>query len=364
MSTWTTTHSLAQIAARLATARSIVVLTHQKPDGDAVGSSVALVRALNATGTPGLKPRAEAWYAGPFPPWMGDIIGATPHKRFEGNNQPPRHADPEVIVIVDTGSWSQLEPFADFIRGRASEIIIIDHHRQGDAEIGEWRHLATDTAAACMPVAELCRALLNAPSLTAIPEEIATPLYLGTATDTGWFKHSNVNRAVMQLAGDLLAAGARNTWLYQCIEQRDSLGRLKLLARALSTIELADEGRLAIMTLKKQDFEESGAAPGESGGFVDFPALMPNVRVVALLTEASDYERADEGGDPGAAKMRIITKISMRSKEGAKAVDVNAAAKKFGGGGHIRAAGARVQASMEETRRMVIDAVREQTGTW
>jgi phosphoesterase RecJ-like protein len=362
--TWTTTHSIADIAARLRSARSVVVLTHMKPDGDAAGSSLALTRALNLTGTPGLPPRAEAWYAGPFPPWMNDIVGSTPHRKFEQGTEVPRHADPEVIVVVDTGSWSQLEPFADFLRGRASETIIIDHHKQGDPEIADTRHLATSSAAACMPVADLCRLILNLPSTTKLPEEVATPLFLGTATDTGWFKHSNVNREVMQIAGDLLAAGARNTWLYQMIEQRDTLGRLKLLSRALDSIELADDGRLAIMTLTKSDFEETGAAPGESGGFVDFPALMPNVRVVALLTEASDWERADEGGDPAAAKKRTLTKISLRSKEGSKAVDVNAAAKKFGGGGHIRAAGARVHAPIDQTKQLVIDAVREQTGAW
>ncbi|MFZ4575015.1 MAG: DHH family phosphoesterase [Phycisphaerales bacterium] len=364
MSTWNSTHTIAQAGARLRDARSITVITHMKPDGDAVGSSLALVRALNLTGTPGLPPRAEAWYAGPFPPWMSDIVGSTPHRKFEGANQPPRHADPEVVVVVDTGSWSQLEPFADFLRGRSAETIIIDHHKQGDPEIADWRVLDTSAAAVCLPIAELCRELLRLPGVDALPEAVATPLFLGTATDTGWFKHSNVGPAVMRTAGDLLAAGAKNTWLFQMIEQRDSLGRLRLLSRALASLELADDGRLGIMTLTKSDFEETGAAPGESGGFVDFPALMPNVRVVALLTEASDWEKPDEGGDAAEAKKRTITKISFRSKEGAKAVDVNLAARQFGGGGHLRAAGARAAAGIDETKRRVIEVIREQTGTW
>ena len=364
MSSWNTTHSIAQIAQRLKHARSIIVITHQKPDGDAAGSSLALARALNMTGTPGLPARAQVWYAGPFPPWINDLTGDTPVRKFENGEEPPRHADPEVIAIVDTGSWGQLEPFADFLRGREDECIIIDHHKQGDPDIASWRHLATDDAAVCIPVAELCREILGAQSLAQLPESIATPLYLGTATDTGWFKHSNVNQSVMRVAGDLLAAGARNTWLFQTIEQRDSLGRLKLLSRALASLELFDNGRLAMMTLTKRDFEEAGASPGESGGFVDFPALMPQVKVVALLTEAQDFERASEGGDPAAAKARTITKISMRSKEGKQAVDVNAAAKIMGGGGHIRAAGARVAANLEQTKALVINAIQAQTGSW
>jgi phosphoesterase RecJ-like protein len=187
---------------------------------------------------------------------------------------------------------------------------------------------------------------------------------MGLATDTGWFKHSNVNREVMMTAGDLLASGARNTWIFQMIEQRDSIGRLKLLARALDSLTIEDQGRLAIMTLTKQDFEDAGAAPGESGGFVDFPALMPDVRVVALLTEASDWEDAGAGGDAGAAKRRLVTKISFRSKEGERAVDVNLAARSLGGGGHIRAAGARFAGDLAETRRRVIEIIQEQTKTW
>lgn len=364
MSTWTTTHSISQIAQRLKHARSVIVLTHQKPDGDAAGSSLALVRALNMTGTPGLPARAQVWYAGPFPPWLNDLAGDTPIRKFDNGEQPPQHADPEVIVIVDTGSWGQLEPFADFLRNRSNECIIIDHHKQGDAEIASWRHLATDEAAACIPVSALCRELLALDSISKLPESIATPLYLGTATDTGWFKHSNVTRSVMQVAGDLLEAGARNTWLFQTVEQRDSLGRLKLLSRALAGLELFDNGRIAVMSLMKSDFDECGASPGESGGFVDFPSQMPQVKVVVLLTEASDYERADEGGDPTAAKKRTVTKISMRSKEGAKAVDVNAAANILGGGGHIRAAGARVASDMERTKNLVLDAIMSQTRSW
>ena len=143
----------------------------------------------------------------------------------------------------------------------------------------------------------------------------------------------------------------------QLIEQRDTLGRQKLLSRALASLSLELGGRVGVMSLTKSDFAESKAEPGESGGFIDFPSFIPTVRVSVLLTEGSDWQSAADGGDPAAAKRKIMTKISMRSKEGTNAVDVNAVAQEFGGGGHIRAAGARLDANIDDTRRKLLDAL-------
>ena len=359
-----------EIAAWLRDCRRIVVLTHVKPDGDAVGSSIAVTRALNLLDA-GRQPRAEAWYFGPLPPWFDDVVGNTPHRLIDPRSpgkEPPDHADPEAIVIVDTGSWMQLDPIADWLRKRTEVAVVIDHHVQGDPEIAELRVVDISAAAACQPAAELCRRLLDLPAPSKLPVEVATPLYLGLATDTGWFRHSNVDRAVMTLSGDLIAAGARHVWLYQTVEQQDTPGRLRLLARALASLELVEIGKntdgspahLAIMSLRKQDFAESAAAPGESGGFVDYTQGIASVRVTALLTEVS----AAEFGINGAANGTDLTKISLRSKNPTKPgqidVDVNAAAKGLQGGGHVRAAGGRMPVNLEATKKLVIDAVRGQ----
>lgn len=349
--------TLESIAQRLRHARSVLVLTHLKPDGDAIGSSIALVRALNLTTPAGLPPRAKAWYSGPFPPWQSDVVKNTPHALIDPKQGPDRHADFEAIVVIDTGSWTQLEPFADFLKGRAEETIIVDHHRQGHPEIADTRFIEPNFAAACQPAAELCRLILGLPSLGKLPVEVATPLYLGICTDTGWFRHSNVSPTVLHTAAELIEAGVNHTGLYQLIEQRDTLGRQKLLSRALASLTLELSGRVGVMSLTKADFAESKAEPGESGGFIDFPSSIPTVRVSVLLTEGSDWQSSAEGGDPAEAKRKIITKISMRSKEGTNAVDVNAVAQEFGGGGHIRAAGARLDASIDDTRRKLLESL-------
>lgn len=350
MSEWTTNATLTQMADRLRGSRRVVVLTHLKPDGDAVGSSIALVRALNTPG-PWVTPnRAEAWYFGPMPPWLADIAGDTPY-RVLGAEGPPEGAAPDAVVVTDTGSWSQLEPVREWLGARRGMTMVVDHHVQGDADVAELRHIDTKAAAACQIMAEFARLLLSRGSVAELPPAIAEPLYLGLATDTGWFKHSNVNHAVMEAAGQLLDAGADNVRLYQVVEQRETLPRLRLLSRALASLDLHEHGRLAVMTLRRTDFQETGAAPGESGGFVDFGQSIAGVQVTAVLTEAAPGEYGPQSG--------AVTKISLRSKPTEPAVDVNAICKTLGGGGHVRAAGARVASPIDAAKAQVVRLVAE-----
>ncbi|CAG0949713.1 bifunctional oligoribonuclease and PAP phosphatase NrnA [Phycisphaerales bacterium] len=344
---WKTNASLAEIAEFLRGKRRIVVTTHVKPDGDAVGSSLALVRALNLPGAWGPwvpANRAEAWYFGPMPPWLRDIAGDTPYRVLDSGGMPEVDGL-DAVVVVDTGSWLQLEALREWITARHEMVSLIDHHVQGNAAVAPRRHIDTSAAAACQPVAELCRLLLGKGSLAELPGPVAEMLYLGLATDTGWFRHSNVNHRVMETAGELLDAKADNVRLYQVVEQRESVSRLKLLSRALASLELFDHDRIAVMTLTREDFHGAHAQPGESGGFVDFGQAISGVLVTALLTEAEPGEFGGRGP---------VTKVSLRSKVG---VDVNAVAKVLGGGGHVQAAGARPSLAMDAAKREVVRLV-------
>jgi phosphoesterase RecJ-like protein len=355
LTTWTTNSTLEKIAARLRAARKIVVLTHVKPDGDAVGSTTALVRALNKPREWSKGPRAEAWYFGPTPPWLADVVGDTPHQLL-GEKGPPDVDGVDAIAVLDTGSWTQLEAVHQWLGPKRDLTVLIDHHVQGDPEVAAERVIDTTAAAVCQPAAELCRLVLGVADRTKLPPDVAEPLYLGLATDTGWFRHSNVSRAVMVCAGDLLEAGANHVRLFQALEQGESASRLRLLSRALATLELLDQDRLAVMTLTKKDFAESGAQPGESGGFVDFGQSISKVEVTCLLTEAT----ANDYG-PGVDPKAPLTKISLRSKASGHEIDVNQIAKSLGGGGHVRAAGARTSMSISDTKAAILKLVQEQT---
>jgi phosphoesterase RecJ-like protein len=342
---WASNSDLPAIASWLRGVKRVVVLTHVKPDGDAVGSTVAATRAINLAAG---RQVAMPWYWGPLPDWMPEVIGDTAYRVVDEQNRAEHDdgEDPDGVLILDTGSWTQLHEVREWLLKRTHIAAMIDHHRQGDPDVADKRVIEGDAAAVCEPVAELCSLLLKAPGVSALPLEVAEPLYLGLATDTGWFKHSNVSPPVLRTAAALLEAGVNHSRLYALVEQRDRVSRLRLMARALSSLELHDRDRIAVLTLTLQDFHDCHAASTDSAGFSELALSADKVQVCVLITEAFVHE-----GDGN------ITKVSFRSKEGPDSVDVNAVAKKLGGGGHIRAAGAKVSAGVAETRKRVLGAL-------
>jgi len=273
------------------------------------------------------------------------LAGSTKVRHIEPGDSPAFTLDPEAIVVCDTGTWGQVDGYADWLRSRSERACVIDHHLQGHPDTAPMRHLDTEAAAVCQPVAELCRLILGKASVADLPAEIGEPLYFGTATDTGWFRHGNVNAAVLRTAGDLLATGVNHERLYNATEMNDRPARLRLMARALNSLELHENDSIVFMSLRPVDLVETGAAPGDSGGFVDIARGVGKVKVSALLTEVETPEK------------KLITKISLRSKGGDDAVDVNQVAQKLGGGGHARAAGARVFDGLDVAKAKLLEAL-------
>ena len=338
---WTANTDTAGAARWLADRAFVVVTTHTKPDGDAVGSTLALARTLRSLGK-----RAEVWYLGPLPLWLAEVALETPVRSIEREGL-PADSNPDGVVLLDTGSWSQFDGLREWLGVRADRTLVIDHHLHGDGDIAALRLLDVRAAAACQPVAEVCRHVLGLPSASRLPPDVATPLYLGLATDTGWFRYSNVSSSVMRLAADLIEAGADHVDLFRIVEQQDEPGRFRLLAAALSSLEFHADDRIALMSLTMDDFHRAEADRTDSGGFADKVLAVRTVVVAAVLTEVSD---GTQGKPP-------LTKISLRSKDGPNAIDVNELSRALGGGGHARAAGARVAAPLAETRSRLLDAL-------
>lgn len=338
---------LARIASFLLAAPHVLALTHAKPDGDAAGSSLAVVRALNHL----REQSATAWYFSPFPNFMSAVVQATRVRSFEQGSPGSALALPELpsgtrFLVIDTCSWMQLGPSASLLRGAADRTCVVDHHVSGDADIAQLRHVDTRCAAACQIAAQLCSLLLKCP-VDKLPQDVAEPLYLGLATDTGWFKHSNVTGDVLRTAAQLIDAGANAVRLYQLVEQTETPGRLRALAKALASLQLRCEGHLALMHLSLDDLRAAGAQPGETGGFTDFTQNIPSVAVTALLTQMPE-----DVSNPAAPNV----KISMRSKALDPAIDVNAIAMKMNGGGHVRAAGAKLRAANMEVALDILES--------
>lgn len=334
--------TLEQVAARLREARNVAILTHSKPDGDAVGSSLALARSLARIGA-----KARPVFLPPWSPRMDPIVGATPIiKEAHGTWKREDLADVDCVAVVDTGSWTQVADAREWLEPRRARTVVVDHHAHGDPDLSALRHVDTSAAAAAQLVAEVCRQLLNVPRCSRLPLEVAEPLYLGLATDTGWFRHSNVTSDVMRMAAELIDAGVDQNRLYRLIEQNDSPKRLLLIQRALASLRLISNNRVAIMSVTAADIAACEAGQDELGGLTDLPQTVGSVRVVAVLTELEPQ----------------LVKISLRSKAvepPEQAVDVNAIAQTLGGGGHVHAAGAKLKLSLAAARERVTQALQD-----
>ena len=310
-----------EIATRLSAAKKVLILTHRKPDGDAMGSVIGLSRILKAKGV-----ASSAHLVGPVQASLLALADDLPITLAE-DADPPEDAD--TIVIVDTGAWSQLDVLADWVRERRDSIIGIDHHAAGD-DVASMRIVDSRAASATQMLVDMIDDF--GIDLT---RAIAEPLFVGIATDTGWFKFQNADARCFRAAARLMDAGVRKDHLFQQVEEGHRPERLALEARALSSVIYRRDGRVAIQMLRPNDFVETGGKTDDITGIVNTPMVINGVRMTMLMTEST----------PG------ITKISLRGKpasEGFADADVNAVAAHLDGGGHVFAAGARVIGTTDE----------------
>ncbi len=322
--------TLAQIAAKLKASPRILITTHAKPDGDALGSVAALARALEQLGH-----TVERWIMPPLMESLRLLTAGTPIHFRGGDRDALPTGEPDAIVVVDTGAWSQLEPMKNWLAARRDRIIGLDHHLRGD-DIAALRFIDTRAAAACQIVAALIDEL-GCP----FDQPIAEALFVGIASDTGWFRFSNTTPETHELAARLLRHGVDHAALYAKLEQSERPEKLMLTRRALDSLRLVAGGRAAIMSLRQSDFADTGARIEETERLVDLPQIVLDVQAVVLLTEMPD------------GKVRL----SFRSKPVDDAVDVNLLASQFGGGGHARAAGGKTEGPIDDAQIRLITAL-------
>ncbi len=327
-----------ELAGWVREAGRLLVICHTRPDGDAVGSSLAIARAATMSGV-----QVQLAYAGELPPWMDEILGDANWVHLDAGDPP---APFDKCLVCDTGAWSQLEPYKPWIAGKADRVAVLDHHRSGSPDVADVRVIDSDAAAACEMAAEVCTLLLGIESASDLPVDIAEPLMLGLGTDTGWFRHPSVTPHVLRLAADLVQAGAEHPRLVKMTMLSDPIQRLKLMSKALGSLSLHEEQGVAVVKVHAQDITSIGASVGMTSGFADPALAVKSVNVAIVLVELPPE---------GDGKQRV--KISMRSKVGGP--DVAKLAGAFGGGGHIRAAGARSELSLDETEKKLLELIAE-----
>jgi len=330
-----------------------LLLTHERPDGDALGCILGLRAILRERGILARAvvyepiplryaclPDVDALYllgsARPEPDrtQAGREAGSSP----AASGQPPAAITREElesadgIVVMDTCAFGQLAPIADFLRATSAPIIALDHHRTRDLPAARYL-VDPDAAAAALMVCDWARA-----AHWELPNEARALLFVGIATDTGWFRHSNTSPAALRAAADLVERGVDLDHWHRALYLSDPPQVLRARAAALASLELCQDERVAVMMVSQQALQSAGAVPTDLEEAVNMPMSAASVEVSILLTETRD------GG----------TKASFRSKG---QIDVAQLAARFGGGGHARAAGARLAVPLQAAREAILGAL-------
>lgn len=307
-----------EIVAALRSSKCILIGTHEHPDGDALGSSLALYHLLTGMGK-----EVTAYIPDAPAPFFAFLPGL---EKF--TTQKPDVTSFDTVILVD---YTQLyrTHLEDGVRAHPN-VITIDHHHDNRREIGI--NLVVPEAAA---TAHILYELLQAGNFT-ITKDIATCLLTGIFTDTGSFMHDSVTPEILEIASDLMNKGARLAHIAHETYQKKDLAALRIWGVALSRIMINEKTGASVAVVSYDDLQETGAKLDDLAGVVNMLNTLPQTKFAMLLTE---YE-------PG------MIKGSLRS-EPHKGVDVSAIAKKLGGGGHVLAAGFEVPGK-----------IMQQGGTW
>ena len=318
----------------LSACRRVLLTTHARPDADALGTTAAMALGLAKKGI-----EAECLILSEMPAkyaFLYDEPGVTYHNTADGADPAKLLDGADALLVCDTGTWSQLNGMRPAVEAFAGKKLVLDHHKTQE----DWADLKlVDTTAGA--AAEVAMMLLNQWGVE-IDAAMAEVLYAAMAMDTGWFAFSNTTPRTMRLAAECLEAGADVERLYQRLYQGETERRMRLHARGHASMQLLAGGRVAVTQLTKADFAETGAGMPATEDLINWPMAIGSVGASIFLCE-------DPGSPDG-----LPTKVSLRSKG---QIDASALAQGFGGGGHARAAGARLDVPLAEARERVIAAV-------
>ena len=317
------------LAAVLAPDKRVCLTTHVNPDGDGLGSEVGFLHLLRARGV-------DAVITNPTPTpsrfefLLDDLPGCdrTPHAVKE-----LRRAD--VIVVLDISDLGRLGMLCDTVRDAGVPVACVDHHVSDGMLPDGPRYLDASAAATGELIYEI--AIANRWPVTPL---VAQALYVALLTDTGGFRFSNTRPRTLRVAADLLETGVDPEQIYLDVYARAPEGRPRLFAEALQTLVVEPQHGLAWVTVPPGAIERLGVTSDDLDGVVEFPRSIEGVRMALLFREA--------------AQGRI--KVSLRSVGN---VDVAEFAKRFGGGGHRKAAGLSADGSMVDVQGTVLEAARE-----
>jgi phosphoesterase RecJ-like protein len=311
------TTDLAAVADEIRKHDRFLVTTHENPDGDALGSVLAMKLALEQLGKD-----VVIYLAGRTPlPHEYAFMDLSALVRTAPSDAPER-----VLLALDCANESRLGP--DHERLRSTTLVVdIDHHHD-NTRFGDLNLVVANASS----TGEILRDLFTRLGVELTPE-IAEALYIALVTDTGRFQYANTTPKALRLAAELVEAGADVHRVFRDVYENVAFAKIKLLARALAKARVFEGGRMIVSDLERGDFEAAGAEEPFSEGIIDFLRAVEGTELVALIREPPTQDGPTR-------------RISLRTR--AEAIDVSAIARKSGGGGHRQAAGFSSEASVEE----------------
>jgi len=297
-----------------------LISSHARPDGDSIGSQLAMAFALEYLGKQVRVINADA-----PPDHYFDFPGVD---RIEFASEVPADAEADAVLVMECSDLTRTG-----VRGFEGRYIInIDHHA-GNRMYGAVNWF-DESAAACGEMVFDVVGALGVP----LTFEIATHVYLAILTDTGSFHHSNITPRTFEICRRAVEAGVNPAAMARRIFDSNSFGKLKLIGALLDAMELLDEGRLAVLYLDDGMLKACGCTPNDTEGLINLPLTAREIQAVVFFKVAADG----------------TIRVSLRSKYD---VDVRLVASAFGGGGHRNAAGFTVDGPLADARGPILERV-------
>ncbi|MEY4111042.1 MAG: hypothetical protein RLZZ46_1397 [Bacteroidota bacterium] len=327
--------TLSQLSEILEKPRKVNIVTHFNPDGDAMGSTLGLAHYLQKK-----KHKVQIITPNPWPAFIDWMPGLNMAMDFEHHEKKSTKVlkEAEVVFCLDFNHPSRVgKQMEDTLKGLNSTIVVIDHHQQPDS-FAKFLFSDTSASSTCEMIYQFIEALGD---IHFLDEQISTCLYTGIMTDTGSFRFSSTGAHTHQIAAQLLIHGCKHEEIHSHIFDNNSVNRMQLLGFCLSEkMTVLPDLHAAFISLRKDELERFHYHKGDTEGVVNYPLSIQGVGLSALFIEKEED-----------------IKISFRSRG---SLDVNKLARElFNGGGHINAAGANTDMSMDEAISTFVQALHQ-----
>lgn len=303
------------------------ITCHTSPDGDALGSVLALTQGLRKLGK-------DAYILSKDK--LPDNFSFLPFSNELNEAQSVPKKDTDCVIVLDCGNIDRISADLEDYNGK---IINIDHHLSND-RYGDINYIDTNAAG----TVEIIYDLLNQLNVK-LDSDISKCLYCGLVTDTGSFRHSNTTSKTHNIASNLLSKNIEHSSIHSSIFDNKSIEKLKLTGAVLSSMSSMLEGKLIVIEITEELAQNYNCSIDDTSDIISFGMQIKNVEATVLFRETS-----------------VGTKVSLRSRN---TLDVRNIAEAFGGGGHIRASGITLKnISLKDAKKMILQKIEEEMILW